>query len=287
MKWFSERYGYTKPSDVIIREQITREIQNAMCSAFDVLPELFSNAGATYGEDDYIDVERFIWTQVLNERESNFSSGRTYHLASTPFIENKSIQWYEKLDLIEKVIDYLLKCSSSYDKYYYRDVVRAFTERLNSDFERLHFAYRIVEDKIVEICSNEEIESIENALSDSPANIREHLNMALQHYAKRPEGDYRNSIKESISAVEAWCREKTGESTLGSALSKLEKKGVTLHPMLKQAFDKLYFYTNDKETGIRHALMDESGTYMPNAEEAMFMLVSCSAFINYLNIKEK
>lgn len=41
MKWFSERYGYTKPSDVIIREQITREIQNAMCSAFDVLPEFF------------------------------------------------------------------------------------------------------------------------------------------------------------------------------------------------------------------------------------------------------
>ena len=191
------------------------------------------------------------------------------------------------MELIEKVIDYLIRLSGNYDKRYYREVVNAFTERLNSDFERLHFAYRIVEDKIVEICSNEEIVTIEKALSDSPANIREHLNKALQHYAKRPEGDYRNSIKESISAVEAWCREKTGESTLGPALSKLEKKGVTLHPMLKQAFDKLYFYTNDKETGIRHALMDETGTYMPNAEEAMFMLVSCSAFINYLNVKEK
>lgn len=287
MKWFSERYGYTKPSDVIIREQITREIQNAMCSAFDVLPELFSHAGAIDGEDDYIDVERFIWTQVLNERESNFSSGRTYHLASSPFIEAPSKQWYEKLDLIEKVIDYLLKCSKKYDKRYYWNVVNAFTERLNSDFERLHFAYRIVDNKIVEISSKAEIESIEKALTDSPSNIREHLNKALQHYAKRPEGDYRNSIKESISAVEAWCREKTGETTLGPALSKLEKKGITLHPMLKQAFDKLYFYTNDKETGIRHALMDETGTYMPNAEEAMFMLVSCSAFINYLVKKEK
>ena len=287
MKWFSERYGYTKPSDVIIREQITREILNAICSAFDVLPDLFDKAGARYGEYDYIDVERFLWTQVLNERESKFSEGRNYHIVSTWYIENSEKQWYEKLELIEKVIDYLIRLSSNYDKRYYREVVNAFTERLNSDFERLHFAYRIVEDKIVEICSNEEIVTIEKALSDSPANIREHLNKALQHYAKRPEGDYRNSIKESISAVEAWCREKTGESTLGPALSKLEKKGVTLHPMLKQAFDKLYFYTNDKETGIRHALMDETGTYMPNAEEAMFMLVSCSAFINYLNVKEK
>lgn len=31
MKLFSERYNYTHPSDVIIREQITPEIQNAIC----------------------------------------------------------------------------------------------------------------------------------------------------------------------------------------------------------------------------------------------------------------
>jgi hypothetical protein len=30
MALFSERYGYTKPSDVIIRERITPEIQNAI-----------------------------------------------------------------------------------------------------------------------------------------------------------------------------------------------------------------------------------------------------------------
>lgn len=287
MKWFSERYGYTKPSDVMIREQITKEIQNAICSAFDILPELFSNAGATYGENDYIEVERFLWTQVLNERECNFSSGRNYHVASTMFIENQDKEWYEKLDLIEKVIDYLIKCSNNYNKHYYWDVVRNFTARLNSDFERLHFAYRIVENKIVEISSKEEIDSIEKALVDSPANIREHLNKALQHYAKRPDGDYRNSIKESISAVEAWCREKTGAKDLGGALSNLEKKGIIIHPMLKQTFEKLYAYTNQPTTGSRHALMDETGTYTPKAEEAMFMLVSCCAFINYLNVKQK
>ena len=37
MKLFSERYGYTKPSDVIIREKITPEIQNAICSCYDKL----------------------------------------------------------------------------------------------------------------------------------------------------------------------------------------------------------------------------------------------------------
>jgi hypothetical protein len=35
MVLFSERYGYTHPSDVIVREQITPEIQNAICSCYD------------------------------------------------------------------------------------------------------------------------------------------------------------------------------------------------------------------------------------------------------------
>ena len=38
--------------------------------------------------------------------------------------------------------------------------------------------------------------------------------------------------------------------------------------------------------GIRYALMDDIAEYVPGAEEALFMLVSCSAFINYLNSKK-
>ena len=97
--------------------------------------------------------------------------------------------------------------------------------------------------------------------------------------ANRKSPDYRNSIKEAISAVEAICNLITGEkrATLGQALKRIEEK-VSLHPALKNAFSNLYGYTSDAE-GIRHALLDE-----PNLgfEEAKFMLVSCSAFINYL-----
>ncbi len=57
----------------------------------------------------------------------------------------------------------------------------------------------------------------------------------------------------------------------------IEKK-VELHPALKKAFDSLYGYTSDAD-GIRHALLDEPNL---DSEDAKFMLVSCSAFINYL-----
>jgi len=131
--------------------------------------------------------------------------------------------------------------------------------------------------------SNEEIQSIEQALESNKDNVRMHLNNALKLYAQRPEGDYRNSIKESISAVEALNREITGEKVLN--FKKMEDKGLKIPKVLREAFEKLYGYSNNSTTGIRHSLMDETGEFLPTADEALFMLITCSAFINYLNSK--
>lgn len=278
MKLFSERYNYTKPSDVIIREQITPEIQNAICSCYDSLQDSLPKTG-TYYENPYVGVEKYLWTYFLNQREGNFRDGIRYHIVATLFLEDEHNPWYRKLDLVEVTINYLYK----FNQY----ICNKFVKQLNHEFERLNFAYRVVGTEIVEITSKEEIAAVESAMHDSATNIRTHLNKALELYAQRPKGDYRNSIKESISAVEAYCREITGENTLGKALDKLKDKGLVIPPVLKSAFEKLYAYTNQSDTGIRHALMDEDGTYTPASEEALFMLVSCSSFINYLNKKLK
>ena len=268
MKLFSERYGYTQPSDVIIRERITPEIQNAICSCYDNM---------RYSKNWYTDLELYLWKYFLNNREDDFHKTIAPPVVATKFIEDSHNPWYKKLDLIEFTITYLIK-----EGY---GVIGTFIEQLNSEFERLHFAYRIVEWQIVEISSETEISTIEEAMENSSDNIRFHLNKSLELYAQRPNGDYGNSIKESISAVEAFCRAKTGKDTLGKALDELANKGIIIPQMLKTAFEKLYAYTNQPDTGIRHALMDESGTFTPASEEALFMLVSCSAFINYLNKK--
>ena len=284
MKLFSERYNYTKASDVIIREKITLEIQNAICSCYDRLQRIFEDI-KEYGEDPYVDMERYLWTYFLNQREGNFIKGGLYHIVATNFLEEKRTPWYLKLDLVEFTIKYLHNLGEK--NYRYLSVPSSFIDHLNSEFERLNFAYRVVNLEIVEITSKEEIAAVESAMHDTNTNVRTHLNKALELYAQRPAGDYRNSIKESISAVEAYCREITGENTLGKALDKLKDNGLVIPPMLKTAFEKLYAYTNQPDTGIRHALMDEDGTYTPASEEALFMLVSCSSFINYLNKKLK
>lgn len=275
MGLFSERYGYTTPSDVIIREQITPEIESAICNCFQILRNEMFNIEISH--NCYSALERDVWMYFLNQKLTEYN----YHQRIIDlYIEDEDISWFYKLDLIDYILAYLIKYSN------YKSINKSFVLNLNSNFERLNFAYRIIDNKVVEITSKEEIVTIEEALFNNEDNIKSHLSKALELYALKPEGDYCNSIKESISAVEAYCREKTGENKLGDALKKLEKVGIVIPYVLRTAFDKLYTYTNQPTTGIRHALMDSSGTYVPKAEEALFMLVSCSAFINYLNKKK-
>lgn len=277
MALFSERYGYINPSEVIIREQITPDIQNAILSCYDRLKERIENS-YNYNRV-YTHIEKFIWTQFLNEREAAFS-WYSSSSAIAQYIEENN-DWYKKLDLIEMTIKYIHTIIELYQNDEIRQLLENFIEDVNREFKRLNFGYRIINGQIVEITSEEEITTIEKALESNQSNIRTHLSKALELYARKPTGDYRNSIKESISAVEAMTRNITGENTLN--FKKMEEKGVIIPSILRQAFEKLYGYTNDKSTGIRHALMEDTNT--PQAEEALFMLVSCSAFINYLNKK--
>ncbi|ETK04945.1 hypothetical protein T229_06120 [Tannerella sp. oral taxon BU063 isolate Cell 5] len=271
---FSIRNGYVKPSNVLVREKITPEIQNAICSCFYDL----CVSGSRYGYSLQSKIEERLWVYFLNEDKRRFCEGGCFFVFS-PYLKNDKNPWYKKLDLLEATIKHLSEIKRE------QTLIKSFIEQLNSEFERLNFAYRIIEGKIVEITSEGEIAEIEKAIEDSSENIRKHLTNALALLARRPEGDYRNSIKESISAVEAYCREKTGERTLGKALKHLESTSIVIPDVLKKSFELLYGYTNSEDTGIRHALMDETGKYTPSEPEALFMLVSCSAFINYLRKK--
>ncbi len=289
---FSERYGYVKPSNVLIREKITPEIQNAICNCFEALWKI-----GDPNHDDHLiylvgmchrEVQMRLWVSFLNRYIDEFwGPNNTYPNVIVDVLRNDETLWYEKLDLVEATIKLLVEIIEEQPngQTHCPLITKPFIDHLNSEFERLNFAYRIIEGKIVEITSEGEIAEIEKALEDSPENIRRHLTNALDHLAKRPKGDYCNSIKESISAVEAYCREKTGERTLGKALNHLESTSIVIHDVLKKTFGLLYRYTNSEDTGIRHAELNGTGKYLPSEAEAMFMLVSCSAFINYLRKK--
>ena len=70
MALFSERYGYTKPSEVLIRETMTEEMENALCTCYDVLADSLSRGGYSYNDETYKEMELFLWTDFLNLNNS-------------------------------------------------------------------------------------------------------------------------------------------------------------------------------------------------------------------------
>jgi hypothetical protein len=179
-------------------------------------------------------------------------------------------QWFQVYDLIEFVSD---STASGYSR-------TDFMNSCNAVLAEELSAYRFVAGKIVPISAKEDVAAIEAAIAQTASlfpTASQHLQAAISLLARKPNPDYRNTIKESISAVEALCNAVTGEphGTLGQALKVLDFR---VHPALGLAFEKLYGYTSDAE-GIRHALMDEQNLQQ---EDALFMLVACSAFIGYL-----
>lgn len=180
------------------------------------------------------------------------------------------MSWHEMYSLIEFVV-----------QINHRGTGQALIENFNKFLSRENSAYRFINEKLVPITSPEEIGEIERAIasSDQYAGVRTHLQTSLGFLTDKLNPDYRNSIKESISAVESLAKKLVGDdkATLGQALKVLEKHH-SLHPSLKNAFSALYGYSNDA-SGIRHSLMDNESTL--TQADARFMLITCSAFVNF------
>ena len=280
---FSERYGYVKPAEVLKRGGLNEEAITALCNCYDHLAKWLNQYDVNNGnhyDESYTSLEETTWCFFMNQRRQDFYRDRGHMVAATQFLQDSNNEWYTKFDLIEFSIRVLRK-KIGRDVDLQRIFI-SFVKILNATFKRLDYGYRVVDDQIVEITDEQEIMAIEEAVNQS-STIRTHLSEAMKLLSNRQGPDYRNSIKESISAVEALCREITGESTLGEALKVLEKNGIKIPTFLKAGIEKLYIYTNDKRTGIRHAMMED--TEAPTFEEAKFMLVACSAFVNYIQGK--
>ena len=155
-------------------------------------------------------------------------------------------------------------------------------ETIDDLFAGMCVGYRFVNGVLCRVVGEEEIKAIESAINESPDAVAEQLNKALLAFADREHPNYANSVKEAISAVESQCCILTGDpkASLGEALKKLESTGVKIHPALNKALHQLYGYTSD-DPGIRHGSIETANV---DAALAQFMLVTCSAFVNYLRM---
>jgi hypothetical protein len=274
MPSFSQRKGLEPVSKIIQLEGMDKGLQNAIWNALDRI--VWSRPGFIYSVRAPTPARieafsRMLWEGFLNASvDQRPSTKSAIHAQIRAWFFSAS--WNRVYDFLE----FVLKPEVG--------LTRELEPALNEALERGGSGYRIVGGTVVDTVSESEVHMLQAALDDaSMGPVGTHLRRALQLLADRENPDYRNSIKESISAVESMAKivANNAKATLGSALKALEKNGQ-MHPSLKEGFQKLYGYASD-EDGIRHAMMDE-----PNltAADAKYFLMSCTSFVNYMKAQQ-
>lgn len=268
---FSERYGYREIRTALQHESMDDglrvDLWNQVLGIFGAWTERY---GGHAGNSPFA---VHLWTDFLRRPLDELPNMALIQSALKDVVLRG--EWFRVYDLLE----YFAEQSEAANDYgvEYKIRLRQFNEILKKHLA----AYRFVDGRISPIDSAVDLAAVEEALTDAEglAGVRHHLQRALELLSDRESPDYTNSVKESISAVEAICALITGQrKPLGDALKRLKDSGLTLHPALENAWSKLYGYTSDAD-GIRHFALDT-----PTVDQglAKYFLVSCSAFVSLL-----
>ena len=200
----------------------------------------------------------------------DYSKHNQDHINNCKLLErylSQDAEWYQIYDFVEYHLNH-----GDREKL---------TELYNIVLEDEQTGYRIIDGYVVPITNDYEIKQIEDALQNSPEHVAISLNKSLKLFSERNEPDYNNVVKESITAVEALCCTIVdGEAdTLGRAVEMFKVKGLFLNEHFSKSIKELYWYACDV---ARHG----GTTYdVQEMEDAKYMIVSCSAIINYLLVK--
>lgn len=275
MSDFGERFGFVEPIVDLAVGAMPNSLRNGLWDA--CYQGFFQKDFDSYGNSDpyFAHVCNVLWLHVFKETRDS-QPARSYDKRS--YVKGKfySYGFHGVYQFIEFLANIEQKPSDRRNS--------KFTRNCNLILERERSAFRFAGQTLIRISDEESRLEIERAvLQDESISVGSHIKRAAQLYSQNPTPDFRNSIKESISAVEAAVSFLIGERPGGVAkpLRKIIDRYV-VHPALRDGFEKLYAYSSDAD-GIRHALLDEATL---TQADARYMLISCSAFSNYLLAKK-
>lgn len=275
MATFAERMGLREKRTLIQSAELDEETRTGLWNVLVILRGIFDERSRRFDssptEDELLSS---LWTRHFKRPLDELP--RPKPMWEKVKEEILGGQWFDALEVLEWIIKVLAHAEDVRGE----KGREAFADAINDRFETYLVGYRVIGNEITPVDSNAEAEAIESALEDavSVGGARHALEKAVGHLADRQDPDYPNSVKESVSAVEAVIMKITGESTLGAGLKKLQASGLTIHPALEAGWLKLYGWASD-EDGVRHGAINAA-----NIDQTMakYMLVCCSAFVSYL-----
>lgn len=280
MASFAERYGHRPKPTVFQLDGMTDELRNSLWNTLYRIIQAGSKSEDTWRKLvrwHYIDIK-----QPMDEAPEYTYDQSVY---TRKFIQNAA--WFDVYDFFEKIFQNPAAIflhapnQTSTGLSNWKSHVERF---INLTLAENASGYKFMNGQFVPITNETELIAIDTALDDTSANglqgAKTHIEAAISMLSAKPSPDYRNSIKESISAVESVAKILSGtpEGGLSKALGGLSKR-ISIHGGLVGGMNAIYGYTSDAD-GIRHPILDDGSVV--DLTDAKYMLVSCSAFVSYL-----
>lgn len=154
-----------------------------------------------------------------------------------------------------------------------------FRKIVNEELAKGLIGYRFIGSKLAAVDDDQSAAEVVAAMASASDAARSHLDKAVSLLADKHNPQYGKVAGEAVMAVEASVHNLTGKKTLGDGVRELEKRGLPVHPAIVKAWSAMYGYTSDAG-GIRHANI---GGEEVDAAMAVYLLVTCSAFVNLLS----
>ena len=280
---FSQREGKEALPDAMKLEHVPRRFRASIWRA---IYTSIRHDTALYSRDEYESNSKIM--RYISEYQEHILEIYFDDVKRTPSSQSALMkpivtegEYHEVLTLVEYLLRVALKRND-----------QAFHNGLSRTFEQTPVAYFVdnptewptiypTQDKI----SGEVIASALVDIRDGgQAGAQQHLSKAARAIN---EGRYEDSIVQSVHSIESVARLIAPEDckTLGPALDSLERNKILHHRALKDAFSKLYGYTNDKQ-GLRHPILEDASN-PPDLDEAVFFFGACACFAAYLIKKSR
>lgn len=262
---FSERMGLVQPRTILQVEALDERLRNRLLNGFDEVGPPFEVDENDYGSP-ITPFPHWLWDRFWGRPLRELDVARARSEVAGIF---KGGRWNTVYDLLQFTLTW---DHHRWRKGHYVAVCnRILAEELAG--------YRLVDNVIVPVTSEVELQALEATLSEALPSAREHMHRALALFADRDNPNYSNVIAEAVTAAEGQLKEITGKGTPADAVAQLKKMGGGHHPAFLQAFLNLYGWASNDKSGIRHA---GDGSPAPDQALAKVALVTCSAFVNYL-----
>jgi len=154
-------------------------------------------------------------------------------------------------------------------------------EMLNRVLESKGCAYRFIAEQLVPLANSAESTEVASSADSAIPAVAAHIREARKLLPPNAGANPRDSIRQSISAVEAALRHLSGNpnATLTDGLVAFEARHGALHPAVRRGLITLCGYAENGE-GAQHDPMEQADSV--SGDHARLMLVACSAFTNYL-----